>query len=96
VANNTAGLRRLRDLFLSVGARPVESHANFAYVDLGQSADEFYLLLLHRGVIVRAGSHVGHVNCLRVSVGTPDEMDIFETEFLAVAEELGMRQSVPA
>jgi histidinol-phosphate aminotransferase len=96
VANNSAGLRRLRDLFLSVGARPVESHANFAYVDLGMPADEFYLKLLHRGVIVRAGSHVGHVNCLRVSVGTPDEMDIFETEFLAVAEELGLRQSVPA
>jgi histidinol-phosphate aminotransferase len=90
VANNTAGLRRLSELFRSVGAKPVDSYANFAYVDLGQPGDEFYNRLLHRGVIVRAGSHVGHPHCLRVSVGTPAEMDIFEAEFREVARELGL------
>lgn len=83
VANNTIGLARLSALFTDLGARPVESYANFAYADLGRDATPVFAGLLRRGVITRAGSHVGHPNCLRVSVGTPSELDHFEEAFRA-------------
>lgn len=81
VENNTAGLRRLSDFLRAQGATPIDSYANFAYADLGRSGDEVYTALLQQGVIIRAGSHVGHPHCIRVSVGTPAELDRFEAAF---------------
>jgi histidinol-phosphate aminotransferase len=84
VENNRRGLERLAGVFTSLGAKPIDSFANFAYADMGAPADPIFRALLQRGVIVRAGSHVGHPNCLRVSVGTEEEMQIFENELRAV------------
>lgn len=84
VTNNRAGLDRLAAIFRSVGATVIDSHANFAYANMGRDADPIFHELLKRGVIVRAGSHVGHPHCLRVSVGTPEELDVFEEELKAV------------
>ena len=86
--NNRAGLLRLSEIFRSVGARPVDSYANFAYADMGMDADPVFHGLLKRGVIVRAGSHVGHPYCLRVTVGTEEEMDFFEHALKAVMAEI--------
>jgi len=91
VRNNSDGLEALRRSFEAVGAKVVDSHANFGYADMGRPATEIFQQLLRRGVIVRAGAHVGHPNCLRVSVGTPEEMEIFDRELRIVCAE-----SVPA
>jgi len=84
VANNSAGLEFLAETFRSLGAKPVESYANFAYADMGQEADPLFQALLRKGVIVRSGRHVGHPHFLRVSVGTPEELQVFATELSAV------------
>jgi histidinol-phosphate aminotransferase len=81
VKNNRAGLQYLERIFRECGATPVDSYANFAYADLGTDADPIFQALLRKGVIVRSGRHVGHPNFLRVSVGTPEELEIFAAEY---------------
>ncbi|MCW5941495.1 MAG: histidinol-phosphate transaminase [Fimbriimonadaceae bacterium] len=78
VATNRAGLERLGLLMRSLGASVVESYGNFAFVDLGRPAEPVFEALLRKGVIVRAGRHIGHPDCLRVTVGTDEELDFFE------------------
>jgi len=88
VENNRRGLDRLAGVFREIGAKPIESFANFAYADLGRPARPVFQALLARGVIVRSGEGLGNPTCLRVSVGTEEEMDIFETAMREVASEL--------
>lgn len=77
VEGNTAGLKRLSEIIRTAGAKPVESYANFILADLGQPAQPVWDALLRKGVITRAGAPLGLPNCLRISVGTPEEIEIF-------------------
>ncbi len=78
------GLHRLADAFKKVGAKPTTSYANFVWADMGMPARPIFQSLLERGVIVRPGDVLGNANALRVSVGTKEEMDIFEAALLEV------------
>jgi histidinol-phosphate aminotransferase len=91
VANNSAGLRRLNAILEQHEGRPYRSGANFAYANLRRPAQPVFEQLMRRGVIVRSGHHVGHPDCLRVSVGTPDEIAVFEEQFGIVMNELTAR-----
>ncbi len=79
VANNAKGLayfnRTLRDL----GIRRVASAANFLMMVFAspQEAQQVFERLLKLGVIVRPLTAVGLPDCLRVSVGTPEENEFF-------------------
>ena len=53
------------------------SVGNFLYADTGADAGELYERLLHEGVIVRPLAGFGSPTAIRVSVGTPDELDFF-------------------
>lgn len=77
VENNRRGLEQLREAFLKVGARPMESFANFMFADLGRPAKPVFEALLKLGVITRSGHALGNDRCLRVSVGTEDELEVF-------------------
>lgn len=77
VANNQRELSRMNDAFRSVGARPIESFANFVLADMGRPARPIFEELLKRGVIVRSGEVLGMPNFLRVSVGTESEITRF-------------------
>lgn len=80
VETNRRGLKTLAGVFEEVGARPLESFANFVYTDLGRPARPVFDALLRRGVITRPGDVLGNPTCLRVSVGTDEEMEIFVKE----------------
>ncbi len=80
VENNRRGLDFLAGVFRKIGAKPCESFANFIFADLGRPARPVFQALLERGVITRPGDVLGNPNCLRVSVGTEEEMKIFATE----------------
>ncbi|MBA2637286.1 MAG: histidinol-phosphate transaminase [Solirubrobacterales bacterium] len=58
---------------LDLGLDCAESHANFCWVGLGEDADEAQIVrgLAERGVLVRAGTALGHENHLRVTYGSP-------------------------
>ena len=74
-AVNAEGLARLESLLREHGLAPVPSVGNFLYVDTGGDANALYEQLLHEGVIVRPLTGFGSTTAIRVSVGTPDELD---------------------
>ena len=74
---NTDGLARLDDILREHGFDPAPSVGNFVYVDIGSDAAELFERLLHEGVIVRPLAGFGAPTAIRVSVGTPDELDEF-------------------
>jgi histidinol-phosphate aminotransferase len=76
-AVNAEGLERLTEILAEHGLDPVPSVGNFVYVDVGGDAAEVFERLLHEGVIVRPLAGFGSPTAIRVSVGTPGELDEF-------------------
>jgi histidinol-phosphate aminotransferase len=68
VARISADARRL-------GLRPYPSLCNFVLVGVGRDALPVYDALLHRGVIVRPMAAWGLPRHIRVSIGTPEQLD---------------------
>lgn len=84
VENNRQGLKRLAKAFRDAGCHPFESFANFVFADIGRPARPVFQALLERGVITRPGDLLGLPTAIRVTVGTPKEIDVFVREFTAV------------
>jgi histidinol-phosphate aminotransferase len=76
-AVNTEGLARLETILREAGMSPVPSVGNFLYADTGTDATVLYERLLREGVIVRPLAGFGSPTAIRVSVGTPEELDFF-------------------
>ncbi len=87
IENNRHGIRVLSEVLEGLGAKPCPSFANFVFADLGRPAKPIFEQLLQRGIIVRSGEIFGTPNCLRVSVGTPEEMDLFAAAIKEVMKE---------
>ena len=76
--HNTEQRARLTRLLEQAGLRVRPSHANFLLVDLASSerardADAF---LRNRGIIVRLVASYGLPSCLRITIGTAEEVDL--------------------
>lgn len=91
LVNNRRGLERLAGAFREAGCHPFESFANFVFADLGRPARPIFEALVKRGVITRSGDLLGLPTALRVTVGTPEEIEIFVQEFKAVMAPAGAR-----
>jgi histidinol-phosphate aminotransferase len=78
-AVNAEGLARLEAILREAGMSPVPSAGNFLYADTGADAVELYERLLREGAIVRPLAGFGAPTAVRVSVGTPEEIDFFAT-----------------
>jgi histidinol-phosphate aminotransferase len=76
-AINAEGLARLEAVVRERGFDPVSSVGNFVYVETGADANTLFERLLHEGVIVRPLGGFGSSTAIRVSVGTPEEIDVF-------------------
>ena len=77
-AVNAAGLVRLEELLRDSGFDPVPAVGNFLFTDTGGLvAAELFDALLHEGVIVRPLAGFGAPTAIRVTVGTPEELDFF-------------------
>ena len=87
VENNRRGLTRLAGVFEELGAKPCPSFANFIFADLGRPSRPVFQALLERGIITRPGDVLGAPNCLRVSVGTEEEIDLFVQAIKEVMKE---------
>ncbi|MEB3187852.1 MAG: histidinol-phosphate transaminase [bacterium] len=83
IANNQLGLKRLESGLATLGATFVPSEANFVMIDLGTEAevDRITESLLDEGIVVRPLRGFGLPQCLRVSVGLPEQVDIFLEAF---------------
>ncbi|MBS1713932.1 MAG: histidinol-phosphate transaminase [Armatimonadetes bacterium] len=71
------GRRRIEDFLTGQGFEVIPSHANFVCFDTGGPAADLAQELLHQGVIVRPCTALGLPRHIRVSVGTPSEVDRF-------------------
>ena len=74
---NRRGKRQLYAAFERLGLAPVPSHANFVLVNVGRPAAGVAQRLLEQGVIVRTPRHPALARYLRVSIGTPKELERF-------------------
>ena len=84
IKENTVERARLTKGLSELGLRPVPSHTNFIFIDIGPEAQELCDELLHEGVIVRPLGWMGFPEGMRVSVGGAQEND----KFLAVVSRL--------
>ena len=77
VETNRAGRAQLTAGLEKLGLRPVPSETNFLFLELGPVAEAFCGELLRNGIIVRPLGWMGLPEAVRVSVGSPEENDVF-------------------
>jgi histidinol-phosphate aminotransferase len=75
-AVNRNGLAQLEAILRDHGLDPVPSVGNFVYVDTGADGTVLFDRLLHEGVIVRPLAGFGSPGAIRISVGTPEELEV--------------------
>lgn len=73
VGLNKQGRDALTNGLRDLGFEPLDSHANFVYVKVGD-AKAFTKALEGEGVIVRPGNAMGDPESVRITVGTPDQV----------------------
>jgi histidinol-phosphate aminotransferase len=76
-AVNEDGLRRLEGILREHGLDAAPSVGNFVHVETGSDGTELFDRLLREGIIVRPLAGFGSPTAVRVSVGTPEELDEF-------------------
>jgi histidinol-phosphate aminotransferase len=78
-ANNASGMALFKKELTRLGIHAIPSATNFLMLVFGNAnqAKQVFEGLLERGVIIRPLAATGLPNCLRVSIGTPEENEIF-------------------
>jgi histidinol-phosphate aminotransferase len=89
VENNAMQSRIVSQGLAGMGFRVVPTAANFVFCDLGEDAAALAHRLQEEGVAVRPLGHWGAPNCIRVTIGTPEQ----NQAFLQAARTLGSRTS---
>src|ERR1017187_370462 len=77
VENNAMQSRVLAQGLSGLGYRVVPTSANFVFCDLGEDAAAVANRLQDEGVAVRPLGHWGAANCIRVTIGTPEQNQVF-------------------
>jgi len=77
VSNNATQAQFLQKALTELGYRVPPTAANFVYCDLGEAAAGIASRLRDEGVSVRPLGSWGAPNCIRVTVGTPDQNQLF-------------------
>lgn len=82
---NREGIDTAMKAVKAMGLSALPTQANFICIDLGdRSADTVFLELMRRGVIIRPLTSFGMPNAIRVTIGTPDQIERFLTAFKEV------------
>jgi histidinol-phosphate aminotransferase len=76
---NIEGKKFLYDLFDELGITYIKSLGNFVFTvfDTEEKVNQLNHDLIREGVIIRPLRPFGHPNCIRVTVGLPEENEIF-------------------
>jgi histidinol-phosphate aminotransferase len=89
--NNSEQAERLVSKMTELGHRPLTTWANFIYCDLGDDAAAVATRLQAEGVIVRPLGPWGAPTAIRITIGTPEQNDIFLNAFRKVMERASVR-----
>jgi histidinol-phosphate aminotransferase len=73
VKTNAAEMQRVVLGLRQHGLRVTDSQANFILVDFLRSSDDVFKDLLLQGVIVRPMGGYGFKNCVRITIGSPEQ-----------------------
>ncbi|MCD6360723.1 MAG: histidinol-phosphate transaminase [Armatimonadetes bacterium] len=84
VENNEAGKQYLYARFDEMGLDYVPTHSNFIFVDVRMDSVECFDRLMRRGVTVRTGEIFGFPTHIRVTIGRPEDNEIFADALAAV------------
>jgi histidinol-phosphate aminotransferase len=76
-AVNAEGLVQLAGIMREHGLEPPPSVANFLFAEVGEDSRPLFEQLLREGMIVRPAGGFGAPGAIRVTVGTPEENDLF-------------------
>ena len=89
VAQIKEGRERLAQLFGETGMRFWPSQTNFVLVRVGAAAKAFVESMQQRGIVVRDSSaNPGCEGCVRITVGTPSQMDSVVQAIREATEEI--------
>lgn len=76
-ANNRAGLARMYEGLTAMGLRYLPSHTNFLAVHVGENDLPYFDGMMAEGVIVFPGTNTDYRGWVRVTVGTPPQVERF-------------------
>jgi histidinol-phosphate aminotransferase len=76
-AVNAEGLVQLERIMRGHGLEPPKSVANFLFAEVGEDSRPLFEQLLREGVIVRPTGGFGAPGAIRVTVGEPEENELF-------------------
>ena len=88
IETNAVERKRLSEGLIKLGFRPVQSEANFVFMEAGPETKALCEELLHLGVIVRPLAWMGFPEAIRISVGAAEEN---EKCLAAIAQVLSKR-----
>jgi histidinol-phosphate aminotransferase len=89
--NNAEQAERLIAGLVELGYHPLPTWANFVYCELREDATAVAKRLQTEGVIVRPLAPWGAPTAIRVTIGTPEQNDIFLNAFKKVTERATVR-----
>jgi histidinol-phosphate aminotransferase len=89
--NNAEQAERLIAGLVELGYHPIPTWANFVYCELREDATAVAKRLQTEGVIVRPLAPWGAPTAIRVTIGTPEQNDIFLNAFKKVTERATVR-----
>ena len=75
--NNVEGKKYLYAELDRLGLEYKKTEANFIFINLKKSADEFFMQMMKKGVIVRPLTSFGLPQAIRVSIGTREQNERF-------------------
>lgn len=95
VTNNSAGLAFLQRSLPQFGVHTLPSAGNFVTAIFGSAtvANGVFQALLRCGVIIRPLAATGLPECVRISIGTPEENHIFLSALSEVLQEMEMNHA---
>jgi histidinol-phosphate aminotransferase len=82
--SNRIAIERISSILSASGATITESHANFVWASFDEPTAPMVDALAQHGVLVRGGSMFGRPNCIRVSMGTKEDLDLLESAMQAI------------
>ena len=82
-ANNLGGKLYLYGQLDKMGLDYKKTESNFIFIDVKRPADELFLKLMKRGVIIRPLTSFGFPQAIRVSIGTKEQNEKFVKAFSA-------------
>jgi len=91
IANNRRGAEFLMSRLSEMGYRPIPTFANFIYFDVGEDAAALSKRIQSEGVIVRPLGPWGIPTAIRVTIGTPEQNELFIAALARATAKAGVR-----